>query len=68
MKNFVENFRRNLSDIPRKVEQTSRGKFIFLLGVLFLLPGGSFLCLAAIYIKFINYIKFWVWFSRLSKF
>ena len=58
MKNFVENFRRNLSDIPRKVEQTSRGKFIFLLGVLFLLPGGSFLCLAAVYIKFRNYIKF----------
>lgn len=58
MKNFVENFSRNLSDIPRKVEQTSRGKFIFLLGVLFLLPGGSFLCLAAVYIKFRNYIKF----------
>ena len=58
MKNFVKNFSRNLSDIPRKVEQTSRGKFIFLLGVLFLLPGGSFLCLAAIYIKFRNYIKF----------
>lgn len=58
MKNFVENFSRNLSDIPRKVEQTSRGKFIFLLGVLFLLPGGSFLCLAAVYMKFRNYIKF----------
>ena len=58
MKNFVENFSRNLSDIPRKVEQTSRAKFIFLLGVLFLLPGGSFLCLAAVYIKFRNYIKF----------
>ena len=58
MKNFVENFRRNLSDIPRKVQQTSRGKFIFLLGVLFLLPGGSFLCLAAVYIKFKNHIKF----------
>ena len=58
MKNFVENFSRNLSDIPRKVEQTSSGKFIFLLGVLFLLPGGSFLCLAAFYIKFRNYIKF----------
>ena len=58
MKNFVENFSRNLSDIPRKVEQTSRGKFIFLLGVLFLLPGGSFLCLAAVFIKFRNYIKF----------
>ena len=58
MKNFVENFSRNLSDIPRKVEQTSRGKFIFLLGVLFLVPGGSFLCLAAVYIKFRNYIKF----------
>ncbi len=58
MKNFVENFKRNLSDIPRKVQQTSRGKFIFLLGVLFLLPGGSFLCLAAVYIKFKNYIKF----------
>ena len=54
MKNFVENFSRNLSDIPRKVEQTSRGKFIFLLGVLFLLPGGSFLCLAAVYIKLRN--------------
>ena len=58
MKNFEENFSKNLSDIPRKVEQTSRGKFIFLLGVLFLLPGGSFLCLAAVYIKFRNYIKF----------
>lgn len=58
MKYFVKNFRRNLSDIPRKVEQTSRGKFIFLLGVLFLLPGGSFLCLVAVYIKFRNYIKF----------
>lgn len=58
MKNFVENFSRNLSDIPRKVEQTSRGEFIFLLGVLFLLPGGSFLCLAAVYMKFRNYIKF----------
>lgn len=58
MKNFVENFSRNLSDIPRKVEQTSRGKFIFLLGVLFLLPRGSILCLAAVYIKFRNYIKF----------
>ena len=58
MKNFVEKFRRNLSDVPRKVEQTSRGKFIFLLGVLFLLPGGSFLCIAAVYIKFRNYIKF----------
>ena len=58
MKNFVENFSRNLSEITRKVEKTSRGKFIFLLGVLFLLPGGSFLCLAAVYIKFRNYIKF----------
>ena len=58
MKKFVESFKRNLSDIPRKVEQTSKGKFIFILGVLFLLPGGSFLCLAAIYIKFKKYIKF----------
>tara|TARA_B100000242_G_C42599742_1_gene283303 strand:+ start:89 stop:265 length:177 start_codon:yes stop_codon:yes gene_type:complete len=58
MKKFFENFKRNLSDIPRKVEQTSKGEFIFLLGVLFLLPGGSFLCIAAIYVKFRNYIKF----------
>ena len=58
MKKFIKTFKRNLFNIPKKVEQTSRGEFIFLLGVLFLLPGGSFLCLAAIYIKFRNYIKF----------
>tara|TARA_B100000941_G_C28027481_1_gene313127 strand:- start:332 stop:508 length:177 start_codon:yes stop_codon:yes gene_type:complete len=58
MKKFIENFKKNFSDIPGKVEQTSTSEFIFLLGVLFLLPGGSFLCIAAIYIKFRNYIKF----------
>ena len=58
MKKFIEDFKRNLSDIPKRVEQTSKGEFILLLGVLFLLPCGSFLCLTAIYFKFRDFIKF----------
>ena len=43
MKKFFEDFKKNLADIPTKVEQASKGKFIALLVVLLLMPAGTFL-------------------------
>ena len=57
MKKFFEDFKKNLADIPTKVEQASKGKFIALLVVRLLMPGGTFLCLIALYFKFKNYFN-----------
>jgi hypothetical protein len=57
MKKFLDNFKKNLADIPTGVEQASKGKFISLLFVLFLLPAGIILCLIALYFKFKNYFN-----------
>jgi hypothetical protein len=57
MKKFLDNFKKNLIDIPTRVEQASKGKFISLLFVLFLLPAGTILCLIALYFKFRNYFN-----------
>lgn len=54
MKKFIEEFKKNLAAIPTKVEQTTFTGFLTLLILLFLLPGGSLLCLAAIYFKIRN--------------
>jgi hypothetical protein len=48
MKKLFEDFKKNLADIPTKVEQASNGKFIALLVVLLLMPAGTFLCLIAL--------------------
>jgi hypothetical protein len=57
MKKFLDNFKKNLADIPARVEQASKGKFISLLFVLLLLPAGTILCLIALYFKFRNYFN-----------
>ena len=57
MKKFFEDFKKNLADIPARVEQASKGKFISLLVVLLLMPAGTFLCLIALYFKFKNYFN-----------
>ena len=57
MKKFLDNFKKNLADIPPRVEQASKGKFISLLFVLILLPEGTILCLIALYFKFRNYFN-----------
>jgi len=55
VKSSLSQFRENLSGIPEKVKNTSKGKFSVLLIALFLLPGGSILCLIAVYFRFKNY-------------
>tara|TARA_B100000768_G_scaffold165807_1_gene168650 strand:- start:172 stop:351 length:180 start_codon:yes stop_codon:yes gene_type:complete len=57
MKKFLDNFKKNLADIPTRVEKASKGKFISLLFVLLLLPAGTILCLIALYFKFRNYFN-----------
>tara|TARA_A100001011_G_scaffold8548_1_gene9774 strand:+ start:1303 stop:1476 length:174 start_codon:yes stop_codon:yes gene_type:complete len=57
MKQTFKKFKKNLASIPERVEQTSRGKFSLLLIFLFFLPGGSILCLFALYLKFKNTFK-----------
>ena len=57
MKKFLDNFKKNLADIPTRVEEASNGKFISLLFVLLLLPAGTILCLIAFYFKFRNYFN-----------
>jgi|TARA_B110000259_G_scaffold60142_1_gene71052 hypothetical protein len=57
MKKFFEDFKKNLADIPVKVEQASKSKFIALLVGLLLMPAGTLLCLLALYFKFRNYFK-----------
>ena len=58
MKFGIKNFKENLASIPNRVEKTSKGKFSILLLTLFLLPGGSILCLFALYFRFRNRKKF----------
>ena len=55
MKNFFQELKKNLAEIPSRVEGTNTVEFLILLGVLFFLPAGSILCIAAIYFKFRNY-------------
>tara|TARA_X000000950_G_scaffold52950_1_gene62725 strand:+ start:1709 stop:1888 length:180 start_codon:yes stop_codon:yes gene_type:complete len=57
VKNFYNDFKKNLASIPNRVEQTSRGEFIALLALLFVIPAGTILCLAALYFKFRNYFN-----------
>ena len=45
MKKFLDNYKKNLDVIPSRIEKASKGKFISLLFVLFLLPGETILCL-----------------------
>lgn len=54
MKFGIKNFKENLASIPNRVEKTSKGKFSILLLTLFILPGGSILCLFALYFRFRN--------------
>ena len=50
----IKNCKENLASIPKRVEKTSKGKFSILLLTLFFLPGGSILCLFALYFRFRN--------------
>ena len=54
MKFGIKNFKENLDSIHNRVEKTSKGKFSILLLTLFFLPGGSILCLFALYFRFRN--------------
>jgi len=54
MKFGIKNFKENLASIPNRVEKTSKGEFSILLLTLFFLPGGSILCLFALYFRFRN--------------
>ncbi len=54
----LNKFKENLAGIPKKVEDTDKGRFSVLLITLFLLPGGSILCLIALYFRFRNYVFF----------
>ena len=58
MKFGIKNFKDNLASIPKKVEKTSKGEFSLLLITLFFLPGGSILCLFALYFRFRDRKKF----------
>jgi serine protease inhibitor len=53
---FILNFKKNLAAIPKKVEETTNGKFNMLLVTLFILPMGSILCLFAIYFRLKKYL------------
>ena len=57
MKKFYNNFKKNLASIPDRVKRTSKGEFIALLALLFVIPAGTILCLAALYFKFRNYFN-----------
>ena len=57
MKNFYNDFKKNLASIPDRVKRTSKGEFIALLALLFVIPAGTILCLAALYFKFRNYFN-----------
>jgi hypothetical protein len=48
----VKDFKEKLKELPGLVKKTSPNKFYPLLLALFLLPGGSFLCLFALYLRF----------------
>jgi len=44
-------FKENLQELPKSIRETPAGKFYSLLVGIFFLPGGSILCLIAIYIR-----------------
>jgi len=46
-----KSFKENLKELPEKIRKTPPGKFYSLLVGIFFLPGGSILCLIAIYIR-----------------
>jgi hypothetical protein len=52
MKNI--SFREQIAELPAQVKNTKPNRFYPLLVGLFLLPGGSFLCLFALYLRFIK--------------
>ncbi len=55
--------------IPNRVERTSKGEFLTLLALLFVMPAGTILCLAALYFKFRNYFnKVWHNYNRFFSF
>ena len=49
-----KSFREHLNELPDTVKRTDSKKFYPLLVGLFLLPGGSFLCLFALYLRFLR--------------
>ena len=51
MKNFFQELKKNLAEIPSRVEGTNTVEFLILLGVIFFLPAGSILCIVAVYFK-----------------
>ena len=52
MNNFFQELKKNLAEIPSRVEGTNTAEFLILLGVIFFLTAGSILCIVAIYFKF----------------
>ena len=51
---MIKNFKQHLAKVPDLIKKTSPNKFYSLLIGLFLLPGGSFICLFALYLRFIK--------------
>jgi len=51
---YYQNFLKKTRLIRNEVKQVKTGKFIAYLVALFLLPGGSILCIIALYIRFIK--------------
>jgi len=49
-----KSFKEHLKELPEVVKRTDPKKFYSLLVGLFLLPGGSFLCLFALYLRFLK--------------
>jgi hypothetical protein len=47
-------FKQRIDELPRIVKETKPNRFYPLLVGLFLLPGGSFLCLFALYLRFVK--------------
>tara|TARA_B100000768_G_scaffold56312_1_gene54774 strand:+ start:502 stop:663 length:162 start_codon:yes stop_codon:yes gene_type:complete len=50
----TEDFKYKINELPEVIKKTNPNKFYPLLVGLFLLPGGSFLCLFALYLRFIK--------------
>jgi len=51
---YFQEFLKRIRLIKKEVREVKTGKFIAYLIALFLLPGGSILCIIAIYIRFLK--------------
>ncbi|MDG2372044.1 MAG: hypothetical protein P8L83_05480 [Flavobacteriaceae bacterium] len=51
---YYQDFKKKLEVLRKEVQHVRKGKFIAYLVALFLLPGGSILCIIALYIRLLK--------------